>query len=98
MRLVIIIKIKPKILLCSYCGIANRRKWSVLQEVWNWLYLEEAAEQQRLAMEAASQEDEEEDNRRPEKSVSVQFRHEELHDLRAKAKIERRRESTLHTE
>jgi hypothetical protein len=56
--------------------------------VWNWLYLEEAGEQQRLespsilsAQEDAEGEEEDEDSTRMEKSVSVQFREEELTKL-----------------
>jgi hypothetical protein len=56
--------------------------------VWNWLYLEEAGEQQRLespsilsTQEDAEGEEEDEDNSRMEKSVSVQFREEELTKL-----------------
>jgi hypothetical protein len=56
--------------------------------VWNWLYLEEAGEQQRLespsilsTQEDAEGEEEDEDNNRMEKSVSVQFREEELTKL-----------------
>jgi hypothetical protein len=45
------------------------------QEVWNWLYLEEAAEQQRLAMEANTNQHEHNEDKRPERSVSVQFRY-----------------------
>jgi len=48
--------------------------------VWNWLYLEEAGEQERLESSILSQEDEEgeEDSTRTEKSVSVQFRQGQL--------------------
>ncbi len=59
------------------------------QEVWNWLYLEEAGEQQQRlespsilsTQEDAEGEEEDEDNTRTEKSVSVQFREEELTKL-----------------
>jgi hypothetical protein len=54
--------------------------------VWNWLYLEEAGEQQQRlesssilsTQEDGEGEEEDEDNSRMEKSVSVQFREEEL--------------------
>ncbi len=54
--------------------------------MWNWLYLEEAGEQQQRlespsilsTQEEGEGEDEDEDNNRMEKSVSVQFREEEL--------------------
>ncbi len=56
--------------------------------MWNWLYLEEAGEQQRLesssilsTQEDVEGEEEDEDNNRTEKSVSVQFREEELTKL-----------------
>ncbi len=57
--------------------------------MWNWLYLEEAGEQQQRlespsilsTQEDAEGEEEDEDNSRTEKSVSVQFREEELTKL-----------------